>query len=434
MTALPPDSATPTAESAEAAAPLVSRRNLLAGAVGAVGATLVDNASALLAQARNPLPSPKALDDAGKILGAVPSELGERSPFERPRRRVSRAAPSGESESPLEDLYGTITPSDLHFERHHGGVPLIDPARYTLLIHGMVERPLKFTLSDLKQFPAVSRVCFIECSGNGFRGFRQNAMKREATPSWIDGLLSTSEWTGVPLATLFREAGWKPAATWFLAEGADAAHMTRSIPVEKALDDAMIAYAQNGEAIRPEQGYPVRLLLPGWEGNAQVKWLKRIELSAKPFMTREETSKYTDPLANGTARMFSFVMDAKSLITFPAYPNTLSKGWCVITGLAWSGRGKITRVEVSTDGGTSWQSAELQPPVLSKCTTRFRHSWKYVGQEAVLMSRAIDETGYVQPTRAELAAARGDGTFYHMNSIRGWKVERSGKVFFHMEG
>jgi sulfane dehydrogenase subunit SoxC len=298
----------------------------------------------------------------------------------------------------------------------------------------MVDRPLKFTLADLKRFPAVSRVCFIECSGNGYRGFQTTTMKREATPSWIDGLLSTSEWTGVSLATLFREAGVKPDAKWFLAEGSDAAHMTRSIPVEKALDDAMIAYAQNGEAIRPEQGYPARLLLPGWEGNTQVKWIKRIELAKEPFMTREETSKYTDPLANGTARMFSFVMDAKSLITFPAYPDTVGRGWCVITGLAWSGRGKIARVEVTTDGGNAWESAVLQTPVLSKCTTRFRHLWKYDGGEAVLMSRAIDETGYVQPTRAQLVAARGEGTFYHMNSIRGWKVERSGKVFFHVKG
>ena len=420
-------------ESAEVPSPSLSRRSLLAGAVGAISATLLDSVSALPAQTKGPVPSPPALDDPGNVQGHIPTELGERSPFEHPRRRVNRPAPSGESESPLQDLYGTITPADLHFERHHGGVPVIDPARYTLLIDGMVERPLKFTLADLKRFPAVSRVCFVECSGNGYRGFQTTTMKREATPSWIDGLLSTSEWTGVPLATLFREAGAMPDAKWFLAEGSDAAHMTRSIPVEKALDDAMIAYAQNGEPIRPEQGYPARLLLPGWEGNSQVKWIKRIELAKEPFMTREETSKYTDPLANGTARMFSFVMDAKSLITFPAYPNTLSKGWCVITGLAWSGRGKIGRVEVSTDGGNTWQSAELQAPILSKCTTRFRYPWSYDGGEAILMSRAIDETGYVQPTRAQLVAARGAGTFYHMNNIRAWKVERGGKVFFHVE-
>jgi sulfane dehydrogenase subunit SoxC len=433
MTIRPTGSKAIANESAEVPAPSLSRRGLLAGAVGAISATLFDSVSALRAQTKDPVPSPPALDDPGSVQGHIPTELGERSPFEHPRRRVNRPAPSGESETPLQDLYGTITPADLHFERHHGGVPVIDPARYTLLIHGMVERPLKFTLADLKRFPAVSRVCFVECSGNGYRGFQTTTMKREATPSWIDGLLSTSEWTGVPLSTLFREAGAMPDAKWFLAEGSDAAHMTRSIPVEKALDDAMIAYAQNGEPIRPEQGYPARLLLPGWEGNTQVKWIKRIELAKEPFMTREETSKYTDPLANGTARIFSFVMDAKSLITFPAYPNTLSKGWCVITGLAWSGRGKIGHVEVSTDGGNTWQSAELQAPILSKCTTRFRYPWKYDGGEAILMSRAIDETGYVQPTRAQLVAARGAGTFYHMNSIRAWKVERGGKVFFHVE-
>jgi sulfane dehydrogenase subunit SoxC len=413
--------------------PSVTRRGLLATAVGAITAMVLDNAPALRAQTRSPEPSPPAVNDPGKFQGHIPTELGERSVFERPRRRINRPAPSGESETPLQDLFGTVTPADLHFERHHGGVPLIDPATYTLLIHGLVERPLKFTLADLKRFPAVSRTCFIECSGNGYRGFQTTTMKREATPSWIDGLLSTSEWTGVPLATLFREVGAKPEAKWFLAEGWDAAHMTRSIPVEKALDDAMIVYAQNGEAIRPEQGYPARLLLPGWEGNSQVKWIKRLELGMEPFMTREETSKYTDPLANGTARMFSFVMDAKSLITFPAYPNTISKGWCVITGLAWSGRGKISRVEISTDAGRTWRDAELQAPILSKCTTRFRYAWKYNGGEAVLMSRAVDETGYVQPTRSQLVAARGAGTLYHMNSIRGWEVERDGKVFFHVE-
>ena len=411
----------------------VSRRTLLAGAVGAIAASLLDDASPLSAQVQPPAaaaPATPPLDDPGKTQGRIPTQLGERSQSEAPRRRVNRAAPSGESETPLQELFGTVTPADLHFERHHGGVPIIDPARYELLIHGMVERPMKFTLADLKRFPAVSGVHFIECSGNGYRGFLTAMMKPDATPSWIDGLLSTSEWTGVPLSTLFAEVGAQAGAKWFLAEGSDAAHMTRSIPLEKALDDAMIVYAQNGEAIRPEQGYPARLLLPGWEGNSQVKWIKRIELAKEPFMTREETSKYTDPLADGTARQFSFVMDAKSLITFPAFPNTVERGWCVITGLAWSGRGKITRVDVSTNNGRTWDDAELQQPVLSKSTTRFRHRWKYGGGEAVLMSRAVDETGYVQPTRAQLVAARGPGTFYHTNNVRAWRVERGGKVFF----
>jgi sulfane dehydrogenase subunit SoxC len=211
--------------------------------------------------------------------------------------------------------------------------------------------------------------------------------------------------------------------------------MSRSVPVEKALDDAMIAYGQNGEAIRPEQGYPARLLLPGWEGNAQVKWIRRLEASDRPSMTREETSKYTDPLADGTARQFSLVMDAKSTITFPAYPFVLpEQGWWEIRGLAWSGRGRITRVDVSTDGGSTWVPAQLQGPVLPKCATRFRHVWNWEGGEAVLMSRATDETGYVQPDLETLIAARGPGTSYHYNSIRPWRVEPDGRVFFAQGG
>lgn len=410
----------------------VSRRKLIASAAGAVSAAVLSGRVGALAQGVQQQ-EPPAPADPTKLQGRVPSELGERSAFEKPRRRVNRALPSGESETPLQDLTGIITPADLHFERHHGGIPTIDPRRFRLLIHGMVDRPMTFTLAELKRFPSVSRMHFIECSGNGYRGYHATSMKREATPQWIDGLVSTSEWTGVPLSTIFREVGVQPRAKWFLAEGWDAARMTRSIPVEKAWDDAMLVFAQNGEPIRPEQGYPARLLLPGWEGNAQVKWLRRIELSDRPFFTREETAKYTDPLGNGTARMFSFVMDAKSTITFPTYPNRISPGWWEITGLAWTGRGKIARVDVSTDSGRTWVASELQQPVLSKCQTRFRRMWKWDGQETVLMSRAMDETGYVQPTRAQLVAGRGAGTLYHTNNIRAWKVERDGNVFFNVD-
>ncbi|HIF20762.1 MAG TPA: sulfite dehydrogenase, partial [Gemmatimonadetes bacterium] len=211
----------------------------------------------------------------------------------------------------------------------------------------------------------------------------------------------------------------------------DAAMMSRSVPLEKALDDAMLAYGQNGEAIRPEQGYPLRLALPGWEGNANVKWLRRIEVTDRPTMTRDETSRYTDPLEGGTARQFSFVMDAKSIITFPSYPYVLPEsGWWEIKGLAWSGRGKITRVEVSTDAGRSWSDAELQPPVLSKATVRFRHLWNWDGQESIILSRAIDETGYVQPTVQQLWEARGERTRYHQNNQRAWKISRGGSVTF----
>src|SRR5216110_2957350 len=376
----------------------VSRRDLLAGAAGAVALGKTAAMQAVQAPA-----------DPSKVRGKPSRVLGQRAPAEKPQRQ-----PRGVNSSvtPHQDLYGTITPSDLHFERHHGGVPDVDPKTYSLLIHGMVERPMVFTLADLKRFPAVSRVHFLECSGN----FGGRGTATELTPQQLAGLTSTSEWTGVALATLFREVGARPQATWFLAEGGDAAVLTRSIPVAKAFDDALVAYGQNGEAIRPEQGYPARLFLPGWEGNANVKWLRRIELSDRPFMTREETSKYTEPMADGSARMFSFLMDARSLITYPSYPITLTRGWVEINGIAWTGSGKIARVDVSTDGGATWTAAKLQEPVLPKAHTRFRHLWNWTGGEAVIMSRAVDEAGNVQPTREALIKLRGISIVgYHVN-------------------
>src|SRR5438128_1959140 len=261
-------------------------------------------------------------------------------------------------------------------QRFNWRLSMIDPHGYKLLIHGMVERPTVFDLASIKRFPAVSALHFLECSGNGAASYRN--IRTDLSPQLIDGLTSTSEWTGVPLATLFREVGVRPGAKWFLAEGEDAAVMARSIPMSKAWDDALIAYGQNGEPLRPEQGYPARLLVPGWEGSTNVKWIRRIEVADQPFMTREETSKYTDPLPNGTARQFSFTMDAKSIITFPAFPETLpDHGWWEIRGLAWSGRGRVTRVEVSTDAGRSWGPADLQGPVFPKCHTRFRFLWRW---------------------------------------------------------
>jgi sulfane dehydrogenase subunit SoxC len=351
---------------------------------------------------------------------------GQRAAAVKLQRLVRGGNSSG---TPHQDLVGVITPSDLHFERHHGGVPEIDPSTYSLLIHGMVDRPMVFTLADLKRFPSVSRIHFLECSGN----FNRTAPP-EITPGQLAGLTSTSEWTGVSLATLFREVGAHAKATWFLAEGSDAAVMTRSVPVSKAYDDALIAYGQNGEPLRPEQGYPARLFLPGWEGNASVKWIRRIELSDRPFMTREETSKYTEPFANETSRMFSLLMDARSLITYPAYPLTVTPGWIEINGIAWSGNGKIARVDVSTDGGRTWTAARLQEPVLSKAHTRFRHLLNWTGSETVIMSRAVDETGYMQPTRAELLKLRGPGTTgYHLNPITGWVIKPDGTVVYKEE-
>lgn len=404
----------------------MSRRTaLVTGASGLVGAGLRGAGQAPEQAARA-----KAATDPTKIQGPTGTDVGGRSPFEQPKR-VSMNARRTSTLTPLQDLDGIVTPADLHFERHHAGVPAIDPATYTLLLHGMVDRPLVFSIEDLRRFPGRSIIRFIECSGNGGRAYRTSGVAPDQTPQQIDGLTSTSEWTGVPLATLLREAGASPRARWLLAEGMDAAVMTRSVPIAKAYDDALIAYAQNGEPLRPEQGYPARLLLPGMEGNASVKWLRRIEVGDQPFMTREETSKYTDPLPNGTARQFTLDMDVKSLITEPSYPDRLSgHGWWEIRGLAWSGRGRIAKVEVSADGGRTWQAAHLDDPVLPKCHTRFRVPWQWTGSEATLVSRATDETGAVQPTTAALIAERGPNTSYHYNNLRAWHVAADGAVTF----
>lgn len=361
-----------------------------------------------------------------RIPGAPVSELGGRSSFETLKRIP---AFNVVSLTPLHELHGTITPADLHFERHHGGVPQIDPARHELLIHGMVDKPLKFSLEQLKRFPAVTRTCFIECSGNLNIRADENS-----SPQMLCGLTSQSEWTGVSLSTLLREAGVKQRASWLLAEGSDAAVLTRSITLSKAMDDALVVYAQNGEAIRPEQGYPIRLLLPGWEGNTNVKWLRRLELSDSPFMTREETSKYTDPLKDDTARMFSVVMDARSVITSPTFPSVLDKGWQEIRGIAWSGRGRIVTVEISLDGGKNWRDARLHGPLLSKAHTRFSLPWHWDGSGAEICSRATDETGYIQPTRRQLIDARGPGNqLYHLNPVMSWIIQGDGKVIYKAE-
>jgi sulfane dehydrogenase subunit SoxC len=419
---------------------VTTRRELLAGAAGLIGgAVLARVPTASAAQQKGATAAPPHVPrevplevpaDATKLQGAPTSAVGSRSAFVTPAR-----APVGEvtgsSFTPLQDLTGTITPADLHFERHHAGVPLIDPARHTLLVHGLVDRPLTFSVADIKRFPQVTRTYFVECSGNGRGAYREP--KPELTAQMVAGLTANTEWTGVPLKLLLSEAGAQARATWFLAEGGDACVMTRSIPVEKAMDDALVVWAQNGEPLRPEQGFPLRLLLPGWEGNTNVKWLRRIELGTAPWMTRWETSKYTDPLPDGTARQFSFDMDAKSIITAPSHPTVIAKGWWPVTGVAWSGRGAIRRVEVSTDGGRSWYDAALQGTPLPKAHVRFTHEWEWDGREAILLSRATDETGYVQPTRTALVKVRGIGTDFHFNPVVGWRVMADGRVFFHGE-
>lgn len=400
----------------------------MAGAV--IFATLPGGAAGQSAPPAPSVPSiPEAPPDPTKVLGAPTSATSGRSPFVVTGRSPTGAV-SGSSFTPLHQFTGNITPTDLQFERHHAGVPTIDPTSYQLLVHGLVGREMVFTLDDLMTLPSVTRVHFLECSGNGRVGYK--GIKPDLSPQNIDGLLCNAEWTGVPVSTVLAEAGGvRKEAQWALAEGGDAALLSRSIPLSKLQDDALLVYAQNGEPLRPPAGYPVRLLLPGWEGNTNVKWLRRLELNREPNMSKDETSKYTDPLPGGKARIFSFDLDAKSTITYPTWPNRLvGQGWVQVSGLAWSGRGRITAVDVSTDGGASWIEAQLQGTSSPRAAIRFTHMWKWDGAPATLMSRAVDETGYVQPTFAEFRAARGPGTDYHYNHIRSWKVAADGGITY----
>jgi sulfane dehydrogenase subunit SoxC len=355
------------------------------------------------------------------------SPYGTRSRFETERRATPTPARGiGATFTPLASSYGILTPSSLHFERHHAGVPEIDPAGHRLMVHGLVDRPLVFSLAELKRLPSASQVLFIECSGNTsseWAGAGAPDLQR------THGLMSCSEWTGVRLSTILRECGVQSAGRWLLAEGADACRMARSIPIDKALDDVLVAFGQNGEALRPEQGYPLRLVVPGWEGNISVKWLHRLEVLDQPAMTRWETARYTDLMPDGSARQFTFEMDAKSVITRPSAGHRLdSAGVHEVSGLAWSGRGAIRRVDVTTDGGSSWTEAELQLPALPLAFTRFRSTWRWDGREALLASRCVDDTGYVQPTRPALIQARGLNSGYHNNGIQAWRVAANGTV------
>lgn len=404
----------------------VGRRTLLKGGALWAGAAA---AGAMLAPKALRAASYPVQDDPMKEQGraiGLGGGYGSRSQFETVARRTGSTI----SLSPLAELRGIIMPSGLHFERHHAGIPNIDPASHELLIHGMVDRPMKFTVEELKRFPGIARILFIECSGNTGSAWRG---PQSRTVQTTHGLTSTSEWAGVPLSTLLSQVGVKPRAKWILAESRDAAGMSRSIPLWKAWDDIIVAYGQNGEALRPEQGYPLRLVIPGWEGNTQIKWLRRLKIGDAPFMTREETSRYTDLLADGRARQFSFVMEAKSVITFPSGEMELpGRGFYEMTGLAWSGKGAVRRVEVSTNGGKTWHLAQLDQPVLPFAHTRFRFPWRWDGSEAILQSRCTDETGYTQPTRQALIAARGAngpfGSIYHFNGIQSWRVSSDGRV------
>ena len=327
--------------------------------------------------------------------------------------------------TPLHELDGIITPNGLCFERHHGGVAEYDPASHRLMINGLVDKELVFTMEDIMRFPRENRTYFLECAANSgmeWRGSQLNGCQ------FTHGMIHNVMYTGVPLRLLLEEAGIKSNGKWLLAEGADASGMTRSIPMEKALDDCLVAFKMNGESLRPEQGYPLRLVVPGWEGNMWVKWLRRIEVGDQPWHPREETSKYTDLLKDGKARRFTWVMDAKSVITNPSpqAPILHSKGPTILSGVAWSGRGTIPRVDVTIDGGKNWNTARMSGPSFDKSMHRFYYEFNWNGSDLLVQSRAHDSTGYVQPTKDELRFIRGKNSIYHNNGIQTWHINTKG--------
>lgn len=354
----------------------------------------------------------------------IPSEF-ESHVIRRNVPWLTADATSSVNFTPLHALDGTITPNGLCFERHHGGVAVIDPQKYRLMVNGLVNQNTIFNISDLMRFPRTNKLYFLECAANSgmeWRGAQLNGCQ------FTHGMIHNVLYTGVKLKDILKEVGLKSTAKWVLAEGADSSAMTRSIPIEKALDDCIIAFKMNGESLRPEQGYPMRLVVPGWEGNMWIKWIRRLEIGDKPWHHREETSKYTDLFKDGNARRFSWEMDAKSVITNPSpqAPILHGKGPMVVTGVAWSGRGKISHVDVSIDGGISWNQAKLSGPADTKSMHRFYYEFEWQGQQLLLQSRAQDDTGYVQPTKDQLRSVRGENSIYHNNGIQTWAIDKNG--------
>lgn len=414
---------------------LIHRRAFLTGgaalAAAMTGYTLSDT-----------LAAQQLADEAWSTKPGVPiPEYGVPSSFEKPVSRTL-SNPKGEprtqhARTPHHLINGTFTPNGLHFVISHSGAPDIDPAKHRLVIHGLVKKPLSFTLDALGRYPLVSRMTFVECGGNSSAMFSNEPT--QASAQAIHGLVSCAEWTGVMLSTLLDEAGIDPKAKWLIAEGADSLALSRSVPIAKALDDTMVALYQNGERLNPGNGYPMRLLVPGWEGNLNVKWLRRIKLTDQPGMSYYEARTYAPILPNGKAYQFYFLQEVKSFITHPSPGLKLgAPGFYEVSGVAYSASGRIAKVMVSADGGTTWAQAALQEPVLSKAFTRFRVPWKWDGGPAVLQSRAWDEAGNVQPTRAQVVAQRGQtktpvtnpGAFpsQHYNGPTSWAIERSGEV------
>jgi len=423
MTTLPkePGRIRPAPESMERRA-FISRGAAIAGSIAA--------APHAHATDTEPLPDPPWTRTLGAPILASPYGVPARYEASVVRRQspgLTRTAQSSVSFTPLQSLFGIITPSGLHYERHHAGVPDVVPDQHRLLIHGLVRAPRVYTMDDIVRFPSVSRIHFIECGANTGMEWANVAVP---TVQYTHGMLGCSEWTGVPLSVLLDEVGVdRSRARFVLAEGADGASLTRTIPLAMAQDDVLVVYGQNGEMLRPEQGYPLRLLVPGVQGVSSVKWLRRLEVGDAPWNTREESLHYVDLMPGGIHRQYTWIQEAKSVITSPSGGQLLlDRGFHEIRGLAWSGRGKVRRVDVSTDGGRNWRTAKLQPPILPKALTRFRIDWTWTGAPALLQSRVIDETGYVQPSIRELRAVRGTRSIYHNNAIQTWRVDAAGDV------
>jgi sulfane dehydrogenase subunit SoxC len=415
---------------------LIDRRALFRGGTILAGAMTTGLGSSLANAAADPL-----VDDPWSLVtgGAIPAYQAP-SRFEKNVVRTL-TNPNGEprtygARTPLHLLNGAITPNGLHYVVSWGGIPDIDPGKHRLVIHGLVKRPLEFTLDSLARYPMVTRTAFLECGGNSAPLFSPEPI--QANVQALHGLVSCAEWTGVMLSTLLEETGIDPKAKWFIAEGADGPHVTRSVPVGKGLDDAMIALYQNGERLMPANGYPMRLLLPGYEGNMNIKYLRRIKLVEEPVMSFHESKAYTQLLPNGKAYQFYFLQEIKSCITQPSPGLNLNgPGLYEISGIAWSGTGPIAKVMVSADGGKSFAQAALQEPVLSKAFTRFRLPWHWDGGPAILQSRAWDDAGNVQPTRAQFVAQRGELkkvppviaiANQHFNAVTSWAVNATGDV------
>ena len=399
-------------------------------------------AGAMLGYTLVPAASGQQLTDDAWSLGpgAVVPDVGVRSRFEKNVVRTlsnPKAEPRTQhARTPHHLLNGTFTPNSMHFVISHAGDPDIDPDKHRLVIHGLVKQPLVFTLDSLARYPMVSRMAFVECGGNSAPLFSPEPI--QANVQALHGLVSCSEWTGVPLSTLLDEAGIDPKAKWIIAEGGDPPHLSRSVPLSKAMDDAMIVLYQNGERVMPGNGYPMRLLLPGWEGNMNIKWVRRIQVADQPGMTFYESRTYSQILPGGKAYQFYFLQEVKSFITHPSPGLAMQgPGFYEISGIAYSGNGRIAKVMVSADAGKTWTQAALQEPVHSKAFTRFRAPWRWDGGSAILQSRAWDEAGYAQPTRAQFIAARGQTSkappllafpSQHYNAIISWAIDPSGEV------